>query len=150
MKWKVAVGALGIMLGIFSSLWPQEKQAITQQEKTGGQAAAPAPKAHVEWQKLSPGVRALRLWTMTAPQYPQIVVLKLSNDEYVNFKKDPSAFVNSHHVFPKDVQPGATNTEVEAPPAGYKGVWSAVCVHTMQSTMAALSSTAEEQKSVPK
>lgn len=135
MKWKVVIGLSAILMGIFASyLWSQEKDVTAQQGKAN--AAASPQKGTEGWAQLRPGVRVLKLWqTATGPKrWPEIAILDLSNAEYTDFKKDVSAFLNTHHIFSKNVQSGAAVTELEPPPTGYNGSWTVGCGHTMTST----------------
>jgi hypothetical protein len=60
----------------------------------------------VKWENVD-GPQALRVWQLEGPNiYPQISVLRVSNDAYLKFSQDPKSFmnfVNAHKVFSKDV-----------------------------------------------
>lgn len=147
MKCKVAVASSIIIMGFFASyLGSHEKYMSPQQSTAGSSVAAPTQEAQTGWVVITPGVKVMRMWTSSVKKWPQIAVLELSTTEYENFKKNASDFVNVKHVFPKDVQPGATFTELETPPAGYTGPWSVSCVHTMSSRMSAVAAMSQDDK----
>jgi len=47
-----------------------------------------------KWVKVAEGVYVQQLWT--GDEWPQVIVLKLSNHAYEEFKKNPAKFVNSY------------------------------------------------------
>jgi hypothetical protein len=54
-----------------------------------------------EWKKLGKGIEAVKLWESIGPQWPQIAILRLSQDEYKKFLKTPKDYVNDHQIFGK-------------------------------------------------
>jgi hypothetical protein len=147
MKWKVVVASSITVMGILASYLGSHETYMSPQQSTGSTSVtAPTQEAQTGWVVLTPGVKVMRMWTTSAKKWPQIAVLELSTTEYENFKKSPSDFVNTKHVFPKNVQPGATFTELETPPAGYTGLWSASCVHTVASRMSAVTAMSHDDE----
>ncbi len=147
MKWKVVFASSIVIMGTFASYLGSHETHMSPQQSTGGTSVtAPTQEAQAGWVVLTPGVKVMRMWTTSVKKWPQIAVLELSTTEYENFKKSPSAFVNSKSIFPKDVQPGATFTEVEPPPAGYTGPWSVSCIHTNSSKMTAVTAISQDDK----
>jgi len=138
MKWKVTIGLLAILMGIFgSSLWSQEKNVAAPQKGNGG------------WVQLASGVRVLRMWeTKNGPKkWPEIAALELSDSQYADFKKDVSGFLNKQQVFSQPVQPGATNNELPMSPSSTKhNGWNSICAHTMTSASICISGAREEEK----
>jgi hypothetical protein len=63
-------------------------------------------KATLEWE-LADGIQVMSLWKVEGPSvWPQIAVLRMSNDNYLKFFQDPKGFmkfVNDQKVFSKDV-----------------------------------------------
>jgi hypothetical protein len=63
----------------------------------------PTPK----WEKLRNDTEVLKLWVLDGPEaYPQVSVLRVSNEAYLEFSRDPKKFmkfVNLHQIFPKAV-----------------------------------------------
>src|SRR5208282_1493366 len=51
------------------------------------------------WKRFGKDVAVLSLWDTIGPKWPQIVILRLSKDEYKKFLKDSKAYLNSLGVF---------------------------------------------------
>jgi len=79
---------------------PRQKTILT------GTTAAARPDVSIKWENVD-GSQMLRIWQLEGPNiYPQISVLRVSNDAYLKFSQDPKGFmnfVNEHQVFSKDV-----------------------------------------------
>jgi hypothetical protein len=81
---------------------------ISPQQRTilGGTTAAARPDVSIKWENVD-GRQVLRVWQLEGPNiYPQISVLRISNDAYLKFSQDPKGFmnfVNAHKFFSKDV-----------------------------------------------
>lgn len=71
-----------------------------------GKLAAARSDASFQWENVD-GAQVARLWQVEgASVYPQISVLRVSNNTYLKFSRDPKGFmkfVNAHKVFSKDV-----------------------------------------------
>lgn len=61
----------------------------------------------LKWHKLKEGVEILKVWELEGKDaYPQLALVRVSNDDYFKFSKDPKgfmSFVNTNKVFSKDV-----------------------------------------------
>jgi hypothetical protein len=79
---------------------PQQKTILT------GTTVAARSDVSIKWENVD-GRQVLRVWQLEGPNiYPQISVLRVSNDAYLKFSQDPKGFmnfVNAHKVFSKDV-----------------------------------------------
>ena len=93
------------------------------------------------WTVLKNGAQVLRLWDSVGPKWPQVAVLRLSEDECETFLKDPKSYVNGFEVFYPPVRAVA--------PAGLMQIerdtsdnrareWAVVIYHTPNSTMSPL------------
>jgi hypothetical protein len=100
-------------------------------------------KDTVAWEKLESDSWVLRLWDSAAPGWPEIALLHLSKNLYKDFRKNPSAFVNSHKIFSTDVRPHARCTQLKRP-AGYAGPWMVFGIHHHGSALECTSSPVEE------
>jgi len=81
------------------------------------------------WQASSGGVQFLRLYKKDKndswpnavskddlqPDWPQIVVLDLTAEQYADFMKDPAAFANKHSLYPDRIRGTAA---MPKPPKG--------------------------------
>lgn len=106
----------------------------------------PAPgKAPATWKTQANGIKAQHLWETTPRDWPQITLLKLSNDLYQEFVKDPSAFATKQNIFGKAVQNGSRCVLLANPPEGYTGDWNVTLVHHNSSGMACSSSPAPKE-----
>jgi hypothetical protein len=66
------------------------------------------------------GVYFQQLWS--DDEWPQVAVLKLSDDAYEEFRKNPAKFINVNHIFPDMVQdPAGPGVSLTAPkePGGF-------------------------------
>jgi hypothetical protein len=79
------------------------------------------------WTQVTPGIWRTELGTGE----PDIAVLRLSDEEYKEFFKDPKQYFNSHHVFPKPVNKAEESGE-DPPPTG--AGWIVVATHNPYST----------------
>ena len=86
------------------------------------------------------GVLVLRLYKRElCLDWPQVVLLDLTAEQFVEFHKDPLAFATKYELFPPK-QPASWMSHVAMPPIG-KGIpratdnsrWLVVGVHTKQS-----------------
>jgi hypothetical protein len=85
-----------------------------------------------EWKQLRPGISVQRLWGKD--EWPQVAVLKVSNDMYQKFTRNPADFINTNKIFPVSVQdPTGANVSAKAPQES-GGVWLVVLVHGKTST----------------
>jgi hypothetical protein len=67
-----------------------------------------------KWVKVKDGVYFQQLWS--DDEWPQVVVLKLSNDAYEDFRRSPAKFINANKFFPKLViDPSAAGVSLTAP-----------------------------------
>jgi hypothetical protein len=69
-----------------------------------------------KWVKAEDGVSYQQLWS--DDEWPQVTVLKLSNDAYEKFRKQPAKFINTYKgkFFPSAVQdPSAAGVTLSAP-----------------------------------
>jgi hypothetical protein len=94
-----------------------------------------------KWKKLGKGIRAVKLWNTIGPKFPQIVVLRLSKDEYKEFLKHPKNYLNGFKVFgktpTKEVNPlKLASIKSGKPTASYL----VVAKHEMDCTSVAISS----------
>jgi hypothetical protein len=76
-------------------LLPTCETCFAQNAAPKEQKENPAP----EWKKLGEGVQVLKLWESIGPQWPQVVLLKLSREEYKEFHKHPMEYLNKLKVF---------------------------------------------------
>lgn len=91
------------------------------------EAKPSAPAKQPAWTQIASG-----LWrTELGPGEPDIAVLRLSDDEYKEFFKDPKGYFNTHHVFPKNVN--KAKAAGDDPPPTQSG-WIVVAIHTPYST----------------
>jgi hypothetical protein len=86
----------------------------------------------------------LRVWDKIGPDWPQIALFQLTNDLYKEMEKDPSTFVNTRKIFPKDVRPNAKLTKAAAAPKSYAGAWVVMCAHHPGSNSTSVAYPAEE------
>jgi hypothetical protein len=84
------------------------------------------------WKQLGPGTSVQRLWSKD--EWPQVAVLKISNDMYQKFTRNAADFINTHKIFPVSVQdPTGPNVSAKAPQES-GGVWLVILVHGRTST----------------
>lgn len=121
------------------------------QEKTVPTEKPAAARSNTppQWKTVGDGIPVIKLWETAGPEWPQIAMLDLSNEQYKKLKNDPSTFTNGYKIFPKAVQPGAHCTELEAPPKGYEGRWFVVLYHRRPSLMTGGSFPADETRQTP-
>jgi len=75
---------------------------LSTSEKTLAQVAIQKEQKEIsapEWKKLGEGVQVLKLWESIGPQWPQVVVLKLSAEEYKDLLKNPKEYLNKMKIF---------------------------------------------------
>jgi len=84
-----------------------------------GKSAQEQSKITLQWE-LAEGTQVMRLWKVEgADVWPQIAILRMSNDDYLRFFQDPKGFmkfVNDQKVFSKDVievEPWVTLSSVD-------------------------------------
>jgi len=91
------------------------------------------------WEEPAPGVRVLKLWeTDLNPDWPRVVLLDLTGEQFNEFDRDPLAFAKKHKLYPE--QPILWMTPCAKPPIG-KGIprateptrWTVVLNHGHQS-----------------
>jgi hypothetical protein len=88
--------------------------------------------ASKNWKQLGPGISVQRLWGKD--EWPQVAVLKVSNDMYQNFTRNAADFINTNKIFPVSVQdPTGANVSAKAPQES-GGVWLVILVHGRTST----------------
>lgn len=104
-----------LLIGASGFLVAQEQTKRAQKEKSP------------TWTEVAPGVWRTELGT----DEPDIAVLRLSDQEYKEFFKDPKKYFNSHHVFPKEVNK-AEGAGDDPPPTG--AGWIVVATHVPYST----------------
>jgi hypothetical protein len=101
---------------------------------TGASAFPSAQEAKPSQQEKQP------VWTQIAPgqwrtelgtDEPDLAVLRLSDQEYKEFFKDPKEYFNSHHIFPKKVNKAEAAGD-DPPPTG--AGWIVMATHTPYST----------------
>ncbi len=73
-------------------------------KKAAPKAAEKKPRSP-KWETLADGIQVLRLWNTTGPESPEIAMLRLSEDEYKEFDKDPKKYINDRFpkIFPEKV-----------------------------------------------
>ncbi|MBV8051436.1 MAG: hypothetical protein JOZ80_09620 [Acidobacteriaceae bacterium] len=93
----------------------------------------------VEWQVVD-GIPVLKVWELNPhDEFPEISILKLTNEEYQKFAKHPKGFVefvNKHKIFSKPVivaGPWVTLSSVEEEPETHG--WILTGVHGKLSTL---------------
>lgn len=115
---RIAIGSalvLCLLLMLASGFLPAQEAKPSQQEK------------QPVWTKIATGQWRTELGT----DEPDIAVLRLSDEEYKEFFKDPKEYFNSHHTFPKKVNKAEAAGE-DPPPTG--AGWIVVATHTPYST----------------
>jgi len=74
-------------------------------QETPSRTDNPSSKA-LQWETVG-AIKVLRIWQLDSPDtYPQIAILRVTNDDYQKFVQNPDAlrqFANKTKVFPKDV-----------------------------------------------
>jgi hypothetical protein len=99
-RWIITGFFLFSLVLVEGPISPQQKAILT------GATAAGRPDVSINWENVD-GRQVLRVWQLEGPNiYPQISVLRVSNDAYLKFSQDPKGFmnfVNAHKVFSKDV-----------------------------------------------
>jgi hypothetical protein len=84
-----------------------------------------------KWMKVKDGVYFQQLWS--ADEWPQVAVLKLSNDAYEDFRRSPAKFVNANKLFPNlVVDPSAAGVSLTAPQES-GGSWFVTICHAHSS-----------------
>jgi hypothetical protein len=86
-----------------------------------------------KWTVLRDGVSLQRLWI--GREYPEIAVLKLSDDKRNEFLDAPAKFINGFSIFPKPVRdpagPCVSLTAIREP----QGPWIVIVTHSRPSAM---------------
>jgi hypothetical protein len=80
-----------------------------------------------KWVQGKQGVYFQQLWSDN--EWPQVAVLKLSDDAYEEFRKHPADFINANHIFPQKVNdPSGPGVSLTAPkePGGF---WFVIVPH---------------------
>jgi hypothetical protein len=130
----VAVGVLALVVGAFVSfMWMQEARVKPLSEKESSCEAKliqkPTPAPCAQWETLPDGTKVLKVWEKLGPDWPQVALFYLTNDLYKELEKDPSTFVNTRKIFPKDVRLHAKLAVAEPAPKSYAGAWVVTCAH---------------------
>lgn len=140
MKRTITAVVLALVIGaLVSSMWSNEAKVkplagkVSSSEERLSQKSSPS--LGPQWETLPDGTKVLRVWEKIGPDWPQIALFYLTNDLYRELGKDPSTFVNTRKIFPKDVRPHAKLIEVVPPPKSYDGAWVVVCGHHPGSAM---------------
>jgi hypothetical protein len=105
MKRKAILGLAVCFFSLLGTITAREMKLISDQRDKGG-----------KWVELRNGVSYQRL--SSEAEWPEVAVLKLSNDAYEEFRKNPAAFVNKHtgKIFSKAViDPSAAGVTLSAP-----------------------------------
>jgi len=149
MKRTIAAGVLALVIGILVSfLWLQETKVKPLTEKVSSCEAKlnqkPTPAPGAQWETLSDGTKVLKVWEKIGPDWPQIALFYLTNDLYKEMEKDPSTFVNTRKIFPKDVRPQAKLLKAAPAPKSYAGAWLVTFAHHPGSGMSGNAIPAEE------
>jgi hypothetical protein len=99
------------------------------------------PDKPPQWEDLAPGVSALRLYrTELNPDWPRVVILDLSAEQFKEFEDDPLGFENKHRIYPE--QPVQWTSSCQKPPGGKDipkvakdSQWRVVMVHGVKSVL---------------
>lgn len=83
---------IGPALLVCFLLLPVQERGVASQEQQ--RRAGSEPK----WMELQPGVHVVKIWDTIGPQWPQVVLLKLTQTEYEHFLKTPEKYVNDLKV----------------------------------------------------
>jgi hypothetical protein len=121
MRLSMAASSFLCFLMLFQGEGPQRAHA--QQEQQTAKVEEKAPDTHrkesVKWQTID-DIRLLKVWELNgADVYPQVAILRVSDEIYEKFSRDPSKlfqFVNKNKVFSKPVKtagPWVTLSSVE-------------------------------------
>jgi hypothetical protein len=145
----VAVGVLALVVGALASfMWLQEARVKPLAEKVSSCEAKliqkPTPAPCAQWETLSDGTKVLKIWDTIGPDWPQVALFYLTNDLYKEMEKDPSTFLNTRKIFPKDVRPNAKLIEAPPAPKSYNGAWVVTCRHHTASPAGCAAFPAEE------
>jgi hypothetical protein len=152
----VITGVLAFVVGfVVSFLWLQEAKVKPLNEKLTAceeklKQVIPAPAHGAEWETLTDGTKVMKIWEKAGPDWPQMAIFQLSNDQYKEFQKDPSTFMNARKIYPKDVQPHATLTQLVKVPSDYTGGWLIANWHVAPSSATGASYPAEEVSATKK
>jgi hypothetical protein len=111
--------------------WAQVKPNPT------GKPAEAQSKATLQWE-LADGIQVMRLWKVEgASVWPQIAILRMSNDNYLKFFQDPKGFmkfVNDQKIFSKDViEVGPWVSLSSVDPKDHSPDWAITVLHRPQS-----------------
>lgn len=94
-----------------------------------------------KWKKLGKGIQAVKLWDTIGPKFPQIVVLRLSKDEYKEFHKNPKNYLNGFKVFGKKPTKKVTRCHLASvKPGKPTAAYMVIAKHEMDCTSVATSS----------
>lgn len=102
---------------------------------TSAQQTQKKRMAVINWEKLPEDIQVLRVWQLDGKQYtyPQISVLRVSNDTYLKFFQDRKGFktfINENQVFPKPVNEVLAWVSLSSVvPEDQAPVWVLTCVH---------------------
>ncbi|HXY01865.1 MAG TPA: hypothetical protein VEI54_13155 [Candidatus Limnocylindrales bacterium] len=133
----IITGVLAFVIGLLVAFfWVQQTQVKPLNDKLEAFKNKPQPPPCAQWETLQDGTKVLKVWEKMGPDWPQIAVLQLSNDLYKEFNKEPSTFLNTRKIYPKDVQPRGTLAPAMSVPKTYTGSWLLACVHHQTSPYA--------------
>lgn len=96
-----------------------------------------------KWDTLKDGTRVLRLWETIGPEWPQLALLELTNEQYKKLIENPTEYINQRSIFPKDVNPGASCVGMVPPSRDFTGLWYVAVAHKYPSGAAAAAYPAE-------
>ncbi len=86
----------------------QPKEPIVARTQSPPKSAAVRQKAPenppAQWELVQDGVQVIRFWKTVGPTWPQIAILRLSDQKFNEFRADPLAFVNKNKIFPEPVR----------------------------------------------
>jgi hypothetical protein len=84
-------------------------------------------KESTKWKQLGPGLSVQKLWSKH--EWPQVAVLKMSDDVYQKFKENPAVFINTNKIFPVAVKDPTGPTVTLKAPQQSGGVWMLILAH---------------------
>lgn len=105
------------------------------------------------WEALPSGGSILRLYhTELNPDWPRIVILDLSADEFKEFEDDPMGFDRQNQMYPEQSlvwastcqKPPVGTPETHLPPVRPDARWRVVILHGYRSTMSSSASPIEQ------
>jgi hypothetical protein len=112
------IAIFGLVLCFFlllGNVFAREKKLAPAQEKES-----------TKWDLITKGVFVQRLWSKD--EWPEVAVLKLSDDAYKEFREDSAKFINTSKIFPAQVKPSGICVSLTAPQEP-GGVWFVLIGH---------------------